>query len=424
VQTHSIPAAHVKAESGRRAKGRLKSSVNSVDDNDMDSGAKRTDPSRNRSKAMKRTTADYIVDGSIIIDSIEAFGKILKDFPGRPELMRMHADRLAAGRLKAAAVRQYHEAASLFLNSGRLLQAWVAKILQWQLQRPTRDQLVEFHRAIESTPHNGAPADDFIQNLDPLERMAVFSHSRRTGAPAGTDILFAEKRPADLYLVVSGRLRESCYEMISQKNTFRRETCRVLGESDSFGEIYPFSEENPAQPHVVTSTRAELLVISRRRLIRTCRKYPNVESGVIRLCRSRSKRKAEAGSNGVRKGLRYTIPTRMSIEIFPVEKNESPIILTGYCRDLSVSGVSFLPERNGADSTLKAPVGMDSLISRRVRVTIPAEELSISISGQIVRKRSVVVKGIAMQSLGIQFAKMPPRLRGAFFAFADSAKNI
>jgi CRP-like cAMP-binding protein len=373
---------------------------------------------------MQKSIADYIIDGSIAIDSLEAFPQIIKQFPGRPELLRMHADLLAANDFPAAAAQQYHDAARLFLESGRLLQAWVAKILQWQLQRPPRDLLVEFHRAVESTPQKGSPADEFIQNLDPLERMAVFSHSRRIGAPAGTNILIAEKRYADLYLVVSGRVRESCYEMISQKATFRRETCRVLGESDSFGEVYPFSEEIPTQPHIVTSTRAELLVISRRRLISACRKYPNVESGVIRLCRSRSKRKAEAGSNGVRKGLRYTIPTRMSIEIFPVEKNESPIILTGYCRDLSVSGVSFLPERNGADSTLKAPVGMDSLISRRVRVTIPAEELSISISGQIVRKRSVVVKGIAMQSLGIQFAKMPPRLRGAFFAFADSAKNI
>jgi hypothetical protein len=66
---------------------------------------------------------------------------------------------------------------------------------------------------------------------------------------------------------------------------------------------------------------------------------------------------------------------------------------------------------------------MSGLIRRRVRVTIPAEELSISIFGQIVRKRNVVVKGITLLSLGIQFAKMPPRLRGAFFAFAESTKN-
>lgn len=385
------------------------------------SGTRRANPNRSRSITVKKTTADYIIEGSIVIDSIEAFAGVLKEFPGRPELMRMHADLLVEGFFRAAAVRLYYETASLFLDSGRLLQAWVAKVLQWQLQRPTREQLLEFHRAIESAPHNGSPADDFIQNLEPMERMAVFSHSRRIGVPAGRDILAAEKRHADLYLVVAGVLRESCYEMISQEPAFRQETCRVLGESDSFGAVYPFSGDPPTQPHVVTNTRVELLAISRRRLIRACRKFPSVESGLIRLCSSRPKRTAEAGSNGIRKGLRYTIPTLMSIEIFPIAKSDSPIIMKGYCRDLSVSGVSFIPESAEANHAAGIPVDMEGLVRRRVRVTIPAEEVSIAISGQIVRKRSVMVKGIMIQSLGIQFTKMTPRLRGAFFAFAESA---
>jgi len=372
---------------------------------------------------MEKTTADYIIEGSIIIDSLEAFARIVKEFPGRPELMRMHADLLAAGHFQAAAVKQYGEAAALFLCSGRLLQAWVAKILQWQLQRPSRDQLVQFHRTIEGTPHNGAPVDDFIQNLNSVERMAVFSRFRHTHAPAGKNILQPGKRHADLYLIVSGVVKESCYEMVSQKPRFRRKGCGVLWEADSFGEVYPFSEEIPSQPHVVTSTRAELLVISRRHLVRACRKYPNIESGIIRLCRIRSRKKTEPAANGVRKGIRYSIPTRMCVEILPAARNEAPIILKGYCRDLSVSGVSFIPESNGTRPDPSESFHADDLIRRQVRVTIPAEELSVAISGQIVRKRNVVVKGLKIQSLGIQFAKMPPRLRGAFFAFAESAKN-
>jgi hypothetical protein len=197
----------------------------------------------------------------------------------------------------------------------------------------------------------------------------------------------------------------------------------VLGESDSCGEVYPFSEEPPTQPHVVAGTRSELLVIARCHLIRACRKYPNIESGLIRLCRIRSGQKTDAGSNGIRKGLRFAIPTRMSLEILPVVKNEAPIIMKGYCLDLSVTGVSFIPECIGAGFPAGMAIEMEGIIRRRVRVTIPSEELCLAVSGQIVRKRIVLVKGIKLPSLGIQFAQMSPRLRGAIFAFAESANN-
>lgn len=370
---------------------------------------------------MKKTIPEYIIDGSISVDSLEAFARILKEFPGRPELVRMHADRLAAEHFQAAAIQQYEEAARLFLEAGRLLQAWVAKNLQWQLQRPSHDQWVEFQHALESTPHNGAPVDGFLQNLKTVERMAVFARSRRICAPAGEDILNAGKHYADLHLVVSGVVKESCYEMISHKPRFRREACRVLWEADSFGEVYPFSEEIPVQPHIVTNSRTELLVISRRRLMRACQRYPNVESGIIRLCRIRSQRQAETASDGVRRGLRYTIPTCMGIEILPAEKHEAPVTMQGHCRDLSVSGASFVPEAGQTRSGPGEVPDLEGLVGRRVRVTISAETFAVTIAGQIVRKRNVVVKGLKAQSLGIQFAEMPPRLRGAFFAFAESA---
>jgi hypothetical protein len=372
---------------------------------------------------MRKTIPDYIVEGSIVVDSVEAFGTVLKEFPGRPELLRMHAERLAAGRSKSAAIRQYNQAVRLFLDSGRLLQAWVAESLKWQLQRPSRDQLLEFHREIESVPHNGAPADDFIQNLDPRERMAVFGRLRRICLPAGKTILKAGKAHADLHLVVSGVLKEDCYEMVSQKPRFRREACRLLWEADSFGEVYPFSDEILDQPQVVTSTRAELLVIPRLSLLRACRRFSNVESGIIRLSRIRSTKKAEASPDRIRRGLRYPVPTRMSVEIFPDGESSEPIIMQGYCRDLSVTGVSFLAESNGALSEKAWPAGADDLIRRKVRVTIPAEDFSMAISGMIVRQRKVCSHGHKTQSLGIEFAQMPPRLRGAFFAFAENAKD-
>jgi hypothetical protein len=95
--------------------------------------------------------------------------------------------------------------------------------------------------------------------------------------------------------------------------------------------------------------------------------------------------------------------------------------MTGFCSDLSVSGVSFIPEANGSGP--KAGELSDGLVDRAVRVCVPAGDLSLSITGRIVRKRQVVFNGYRVTALGIRFAEMPPRLRGAFFAFAEGSRD-
>lgn len=372
---------------------------------------------------MKKTVPEYILDGSIVVDSIDAYESILKEFPDRPELLKIYAEMLAAEKLKDAAIRQYGQAARLFLDSGRLFQAWVSKILQWRLQRPSREQFLEFHHTIAHTAHNGAPVDDFIRSLSPAERMAVFSQFRRVVAPAGKTILKAGDCPRHLYMVVAGVLRENSYEMVSQKPRFRRDASRVLWEADCFGDIYPFSEQLPSQSDVVATTRVEVVMISRQRLMRACRRHPCVENGIIRLCRIRSVKKIETPSNGVRKGQRYSIPTRMSVSVLPNENGQLPMVMEGHSRDLSVSGVSFIPERNGEQPKAYVSAAGEDLLNRDVRVTIPADNFSVAISGRIVRNRHTVINGHKIQSIGIQFAEIPPRLRGAFFIFAESAKD-
>ena len=372
---------------------------------------------------MKKTVPEYILDGSIVVDSVDAFASILKEFPDRPELLKIYAEMLAAEKQKDAAIRQYGLAARLFLDSGRLFLAWVSKILQWRLQRPSREQLLDFHRAVADTAHNGAPVDDFIKNLTPAERMAVFSQFRRMVAPAGKTLLKAGECPRHLYMVATGVLRENSYEMVSQKPRFRRDASRVLWEADCFGDIYPFSEQLASQSDVVATTRVEVVMISKQRLMRACRRHPRVESGIIRLCRIRSVKKIESTSNSVRRGQRYSIPTRMTISVLPDGNGRPPIVMEGYSRDLSVSGVSFIPEGNGAQHKTDEPVGADELLNRDVHVTIPADNFSVAISGRIVRNRHRVINGHKIQSIGIQFAEIPPRLRGAFFVFAESGKD-
>lgn len=370
---------------------------------------------------MTKTIPEHVIDGSIVIDSIEASTSILKDYPDRPELLKMHADLLAANHQRAAAAEHYARAAARFLAAGRPFQAWVAKTLQWALQRPRPDQLLDFHLALGRAAHKGAPADRFIQGLTPPERMAVFARFQRVRAPAGKTLMKAGTPQNRLYLVVAGQLREASYEMVSQKPRPGREASRMLREADAFGEVYPFNGESPGRSHVETVTRAELLVLSKSHLMRASRRFPNLEGGLIRLCGIRAGKREAHPSSAVRRGERYSVSIKLNLTILPTATGGPPVDMTGFCSDLSVSGVSFIPEANGSGP--KAGELSDSLVDRAVRVCVPAGDLSLSITGRIVRKRQVVFNGYRVTALGIRFAEMPPRLRGAFFAFAEGSRD-
>jgi len=376
---------------------------------------------------MKKSLLEHITDGSIVIKSEEAFKSALNEFPDHPELLKMQADFLAGRGMKQAAALQYGHAFRLFLSSGRLFQAWFLKILQWRLQKPSREELIKTQFVVESLTHNDAPVDIFIQGLAPQPRLAIFSQFKRIIKPAGKTILKAGEKPAYLYVVVSGILKESSYQMVAQKPRFLRQGSRLLKPEDVFGDVYPFTEEIVTQSHIQTVTRAELLAIPRRRLMMVCRKFPEVERSIIRLCRIRSDKKNPQPSDFVRLGERYSIPAKMSIEILPADENQPLMVLNGYSKCLSVSGVSFIPERNGFDENQDEKPGSHfldgDLLFRKVRVSIPDQELSVAIAGQIVRKSQVVVNGYRSPCFGIQFAEMPPRLRGAFFAFAEGARD-
>jgi hypothetical protein len=370
---------------------------------------------------MPKTILEHVIDGSIVIDSLEASKSILKNYPDRPELLKMHADLLAADNQQAAAAEHYARTAVRFLAQGQPFQAWVAKTLQWALQRPRPDQLLDFHLALGRAVHKGAPVDVFIRGLAPPERMAVFARFQRLRAPAGKTLMKAGAPQSRLYLVVAGLLRESSYEMVSQKPRPGREAGRMLREADAFGEVYPFNGETRGRSHVETVTRSELLVLSKSHLMRVSRRFPNVESGLIRLCGIRTGKRETHQSNAVRHGERYVVSTKLNLTILPAAAGGAPVDMTGFCSDLSISGVSFIPEANGNGS--RAEDLSDGMVDRAVRVCVPAGDLSLSIAGRIVRKRQVVFNGYRVTALGIRFAEMPPRLRGAFFAFAEGSRD-
>jgi CRP-like cAMP-binding protein len=370
---------------------------------------------------MNTSLIEHIIDGSIHINTLDAYNSMLREFPCNPDLLKLHADFLADRNRNDLAAEDFAGAAGMFLGCGRLLKALVSKMLQWKLKRPQRGELIEFHQSLESTAHDGRPASIFLQALNTGERLALFSYFERVWVPAATTIKKVGDRENVLAFVVSGELKETRYQLLDKKREAARGFTRKLEEGDVFGDVYPLNGAPASPSYVDTLKRTELVLISRSKLRRVCRKFPNVEGGLLELIRTRSDSTEHPTADKIRRGGRYRIAVPMTLEILPSASNEAAVSLPGYSLDLSVSGMLFIPQlSDNQDAALLSGLS-ERAVSRSVRVTIPSKDFRVAIAGRVVRSRSVTVNGSKKPAFGIRFAEVPLRLRGVFFALAESA---
>jgi len=378
---------------------------------------------------MSKTILEHILDGSIVIDSVEAFASVVKEFPEHPELLKLFADFLIAKGKEQSATRQYSRASDIFFCQGRHLHAMVAKMLEWRFDRPSRKTLLRFLSAVSVHPHDESPVNRFLQSLLPAELMALFSQFSCHRFPSGKIIRNIGEPETHLWFVLAGELKESYYQLIGHKPKFNKQrlqqrASRLLGQNYVFGDVFPFTEINPSQGVIETTTCTEVIAIPRRRLIQVCKKFPKVELGIMKLLQIRSEIGADSPSGRVRRGERYAMQVNMTVEIHLKGGLGPAVVLNGSASDLSLSGVSFIPETNGAGPPDKLASLVKNLDHQRVRVAISSEALSMSIPGQIVRTRKVMVNGSRTLSLGIQFDEVSPRVNGTFLAFAEGTGNF
>ncbi|MGD2187035.1 MAG: hypothetical protein PVI71_12945, partial [Desulfobacterales bacterium] len=63
-----------------------------------------------------KNTVEHIMDGTIVINSVELMLNILKKFPAEPNLVRIYADLLLKNKMLEAAVKAFNRAAKLYLE--------------------------------------------------------------------------------------------------------------------------------------------------------------------------------------------------------------------------------------------------------------------------------------------------------------------
>lgn len=339
---------------------------------------------------------------------------MLKIFPGNPHLHRALADLLVKRKSFAAAAEYYDKTATYFIESRCVLQAVVSKMLQWQIVKPSFRAIKEFyHNLIEKNPRQ-TPLNMFFAGLSFRELIALITRLERIVLPPGKMVKKFGDPENNLYLIVSGKLHRRTYPSVRQSGN--NDHLLESVEAEIFGEVYPLEKEQFSQSYTETSSRVELVKISRENLIEIGKTFPSIGPAVIELFERH--RKLNPKPHLDRRIRRHLIPVRITLEVF--EDDESPLLqLSGFARDLSIGGACL--ELDGDPD----PSQSRRLIGKAVNIIMsPASNaMTLNIKGQIVWSQIVTTEVGDSQVLGIQFNAMAPNLSGLLLVFADNLSH-
>ncbi|MEJ2286507.1 MAG: hypothetical protein P8X85_23265 [Desulfobacterales bacterium] len=277
----------------------------------------------------EKSIPEHIIDGSIVIDSIEAFSSILKQFPKHPSLLIKYADLLFRQELIDLAAKSYGEAAQLYIDSGHMLQAMVAKKQQWLIKPPSKDDIF-------------------------------------------------------------------------------------------FGEIYPFNKDQTCKSDIKTVTQVELVKISRQKLMKLCRDFPNIEMALIDLFKIRSSPQESTQPSTLRKADRYQLPIKMNLELAPKGTFKNPLVVDGYSSDISIGGICVVLNGHSEHIGHLLATLPETADSSKIRVSFPGETMELKVWGNIKWRHEIHFNGRKTLALGIRFQEDSPKLRGMLFMFANS----
>ena len=363
------------------------------------------------------SVAEQITDGSITIKSIKEFKSILKIFPNDAALQKAYSDLLKKKKQPEAAVKSYDNAAQLFIDAGKILQAIDSKMLQWKIKLPTSQEAQLFYSILHQGSYYESPLKAFFHRLSYPEMVAVVSKLVRLELSPGKLIKKTGDPEKNLYFVVSGNLKETVFVPLRKRGgSLYRKRASFLTENQFFGDIYPFKEENKSKSYIETSTRAELVRITKSNLIKICEKYPNIEMGLIDLYNVRKKAGNEKMLPKVRKIGRHQLPLKINLHIFTDANQKEPLIIDGYSRDVSIGGLCVVLD--GKYKSISAIY--KNIITAKIEMSLPEEELSLKVSGNIVWSREFSWKNKKIVALGFRFKEMSPKFKGMFFMMADS----
>ena len=366
--------------------------------------------------------AEDIKSGFFSIDSLEDFKQVLKQFPDDPSLYRSFSDMLVENNLPNGAATSYDKAADLFLGGGQPLQAIVAMILQWEIYTPSYREAQLFFSALRGASSMDSPFNVFLKRLSNPEIFAIMKDAEIVRFPAGHIEKKVGDSENDLYFIVSGQLQKTSFSPLKLKGMATYEKLNFeLSEDDFFGDIYPLDQNKVSEFYVETITDVELFKISKNVLFQISRKYSNVERVIKALYIEELDSEKRRFPQKNRIGERHQIIIKMTLEIFPESSVNSPIILSGYSRDISIGGTCIVLDTKDVHVVNSLASFHKKIKNAPIKMSFPSEGLEIKVPGQIVWTQRVSFRGGKTLALGVQFQNLSPKLRGMLFVFADDA---
>lgn len=358
------------------------------------------------SESQNYSVMQRVIDGTLKVASMEEFEEILNIYPEDPWLHRKFADFLLDRSHLDRAMELLDKSAKLFVNNGMNLQAIVAMILKWSIQKPSHQQGRFFQALLHDRGSQSTPLQRLWAGMNYSELVTLMLRLVRVRLVAGDKITSIDDPANEIYFVVSGTLAETLSEACREEAAMAGiETEPVLlGANDIFGDILPLDQPAVVHKDIVALTDVELVKISKRALLDACQKHPNVEALLGEIYKPENRETCDRSWQTVRRAERYGLPTKVEINSLAVPAIAAPWRYTGIAVDVSMGGACIdlgtAPNMSGRSPCKGQFVAL--------QLDLLNEVATLDLKGRLVWHREEATQDGAVTYIGVRFDPLSP----------------